>query len=550
MFSPVLFSLIRKYTKKTFVSDLIAGMIVGVVALPLAIAFAIASGVPPEVGLVTAVIGGFLVSFFGGSRVQIAGPSGALIVVIYGVMGQFGLEGVALVSLMAGILLILMGLLKAGNIIQFMPLPVTIGFTSGIAFIIFTSQIQEFLGFSGQTVPAHVTGKWMYYLRNLPLIHYPSLGVGLLALVVTVGWPHINRRVPGSLLAIVLTTLLVNLLGLPVATIGNTFGSFGVNFHLPAIPFTDWALLLQLIGPAFTIAVLCAMESLMSAMVADGATGYRHRPNTELMAHGIANIFSPLFGGMAASGALAKTMTNIRNGGKTPVAGLIHSLLLLAFLVFLGKLAKMIPLASLSAVLMVVAYNMSEWRSFRNILKSSKSEMSVLLTTFLLTIIMGLNVALPVGVILALVLFVKRVMETSGIEVLKEEVDSERAHMGDLEESLEVPEGVEVFQIRGPFFFGVANKFAQAEQEIRETPKLRILRMRRVPFIDSTGIRNLRAFIERSQTHGIGIILSGVPPKTMEALVKEGLHHQVGEENICEHIEAALGRARELLSAS
>lgn len=550
MFSPVLFSLIGKYKKKTFISDLIAGMIVGVVALPLAIAFAIASGVPPEVGLVTAVIGGFLISFFGGSRVQIAGPSGALIVVIYGVMGQFGLEGVALVSLMAGILLILMGLLKAGSIIQFMPLPVTIGFTSGIAFIIFTGQIQEFLGFSGQTVPPHVTGKWMYYLGNLQFIHWPSLGVGLLALVVTVGWPRINRRVPGSLLAIVLTTLLVNILGLPVSTIGNTFGTFGANFHMPSIPFTDWALLQQLITPAFTIAALCAMESLMSAMVADGATGYRHRPNTELMAHGIANIFSPLFGGMAASGALAKTMTNIRNGGKTPVAGLIHSLVLLAFLVFLGKLAKMIPMASLSAVLMVVAYNMSEWRSFRNILKSSKSEMSVLLTTFLLTIIMGLNVAVPVGVILALVLFVKRVMETSGIEVLKEEVDSERAHMGDMEESLEVPQGVEVFQIKGPFFFGVANKFVQAEQEIREHPRLRILRMRRVPFIDSTGIRNLRSFIERSQAHGIGIILSGVPPKTMEALVKEGLHHRIGEENICENIESSLARARELLAAS
>ena len=547
MFKPVLFSVIKKYKKKTFVADLGAGLIVGIVALPLAVAFAIASGVQPEVGLVTAVIAGFFISFLSGNRVQIGGPSGALIVVIYGIVSQYGMEGVVTASILAGVMLIVMGLLKAGSIIQFMPFPVVIGFTSGIALMIFTSQIKEFVGLPDGDVPADMVDKWYYYFSHLHLIDWVTTGIGVLALLITIAWPYVTRKIPGSLIAIVVTTTLVYAVQLPVATIGSSFGSLSASFNLPNLAGIDLELVRLMFVPAFTIAILCSIESLLSAMVADGATGYRTRPNTELISHGIANILSPLFGGMAASGALAKTMTNVRNGGKTPVAGMIHALVLLVFLLYLSKLAKLIPLTALSAVLLVVAYNMSEWRSFKHILKSSKSEMAVLLTTFLLTIVVGLNVALPFGIIMALLLFVMRVMETSNIEVLKHEVEDERSYMSDEGETLEIPEGIEVFQIRGPFFFGLANKFDQAEKEIHEHPRVRIIRMRRVPFIDTTGLRNLRSFIKRSRKRHTHVILSGVTEKTMMSLIKDGLVNEIGVENICDSIEDALRRAKSLL---
>ncbi len=547
MFEPVFFNTIARCKKSHLLSDLSAGIIVAVVALPLAIAFAIASGIPPEMGLVTAVVIGFFVSFLGGSRVQIGGPSGALIVVIYGIMQQFGLEGVMLASAMAGVMLLIMGLLRMGTLIQFMPHPIVVGFTSGIALMIFSAQIQDLLGIPGTGLPPDPVGKWVYYARHIGNINYLAGGMGLLTIMITVLWPRIYRKIPGSLIAIIVVTGLTALFDLDLTTIGSRFGQFSASFHLAGFSVVNIELLRQLFVPAFTMAMLISIESLLSAIVADGATGYRHRPNTELMAQGIANILSPLLGGMAGSGALAKTMTNIRNGGKTPLAGMFHAVILLLFMLFLGKLAMMIPLAALAGILVVVAYNMSEWRSFRSILKSSKSESTILLTTFLLTVFVGLNFALPFGIIMALILFVRRVMETTDIEVLRHEVEDERSHISDDFETLEIPSGVEVFQIKGPFFFGIANKFEEAEREIHEIPKVRIIRMRRVPFIDSTGLKNLRSFYERSKRHNTRIILSGVSPKAREALVKEGLYFEIGTENICDNIECALIRAKEIL---
>ena len=547
MLKPVFFSTIQNYTQKTLFSDLTAGLIVGIVALPLAIAFAIASGVPPEMGLITAVVVGFFVSFLGGSRVQIGGPSGAFIVVIYGIMQQFGLQGVVVASIMAGVILFIMGLLRAGNIIQFMPYPIVVGFTSGIALIIFTTQMQEFFGIPGNGVPGDPLGKWVYYFNHIRVINPLAAGMGLLTVLITILSPKIYRRIPGSLVAIVVVTLLVNTLDLNLETIGSKFGEFSASFGLADFSGVNLELISQLLVPAFTLAMLGAIESLLSAIVADGATGYRHRPNTELMAQGVANMLSPLLGGMGGSGALAKTMTNLRNGGKTPLAGMFHATILLLFMLFLGKLAMMIPLTALAGILVVVAYNMSEWRSFRSILRSSRGEAAVLLTTFLLTILVGLNVALPFGIILALMLFVNRVMETSEIEVLKHEVEDEKSHISEDVDTLDIPKGVEVFQIMGPFFFGIANKFEEAEKEIGEAPRIRILRMRRVPFIDSTGMKNLRSFCNRSWKHGTKILLSGVTPKAMRALIKEGLYDDIGKENVCENIESALDRAREVM---
>ncbi len=549
MFKPVFFSAIKQYKKQTFISDLGAGLIVGIVALPLAVAFAIASGVQPEVGLVTAVIAGFFISFLSGNKVQIGGPSGALIVVIYSIVSQYGMEGVVTASILAGLMLIILGLLKAGSIIQFMPFPVVIGFTSGIALMIFTSQIKEFIGLPDGSLPPGMIEKWVYYFTHLHQLNWISTGVSALALLITIAWPYVMRKIPGSLIAIVVTTTLVYVMQLPVATIGSSYGSLSASFSLPNLSGVDLELIRVMLVPAFTIAILCSIESLLSAMVADGATGFRTRPNTELISHGIANILSPLFGGMAASGALAKTMTNVRNGGKTPVAGMIHAVVLLVFLLYLSRLAKLIPLSALSAVLLVVAYNMSEWRSFKHILKSSKSEMVVLLTTFLLTVFVGLNIALPFGIIMALLLFVMRVMETSDIEVLKHAVEDERSYMSDEGETLEIPKGVEVFQIKGPFFFGIANKFDQAEKEIHEQPRVRIIRMLRVPFIDTTGLRNLRSFIKRSHKRHTHVILSGVTEKTMMALIKDGLVNEIGAENVCDNIEEAMQRANSLICA-
>ncbi len=546
MFNPVLFKTIKKYNSKLFFSDFASGIIVAIVALPLAIAFAIASGVSPATGLITAVMGGFMISFFSGSRVQIGGPSGALIVVIFGIVSQFGFEGVVIASMLAGLMLVIMGLLRAGNVIQYMPYPIVVGFTSGIALTIFTSQIQELTGMPGEDVPAELLGKWFFYFSNISKIDISTFGLGILTILITVLWPRIYKKVPGSLIAIIVSVVLVSVFDLNVSTIGSKFGDLEMSFKSPFLPEMSFELIRKLLVPAFTIAMLISIESLFSAIVADGVTGYRHRPNTELVSHGLANIITPVFGGMAASGALAKTMTNVRNGGKTPMAGVIHALVLLLFLLFLADLTNYIPLASLAGILVVVAYNMSEWRSFKSILKNPKSDIAVLLTTFFLTLFVGLNIALPFGMILALLLFVKRVMETSGIEVFQHEEENKVSDV-DSFEKIEKPTGIEIFQIKGPYFFGFANKFEAVEKELHAKPKVRILKFDRVPFIDSTGLKNLRSFIDRCYRNNIFVVLSGVEPQVLESLEKDGITNLLTWDNICPDIEAAIIRSEELI---
>ena len=549
MFSPKFFTTIRQYDRKTFLSDLTAGIIVGVVALPLAIAFGIASGVSPEKGLITAVIAGVLISFLGGSRVQIGGPTGAFIVIVYGIVEQFGVEGLILATFLAGIMLVAMGFLKLGSVIQFMPYPIVVGFTSGIAVIIFSSLIMDFFGLGGGEVPASFVEKWGFYFNHLHTINPYALAISAGTVLIILLWQKINKVIPGSLVAIVLTTLAVAYFNLPVETIGSKFGEIRAGIPAPSFPGFDFATFRMLLMPAFTIAMLGAIESLLSAMVADGATGYRHRPNTELIAQGVANIVTPIFGGIPATGAIARTMTNIRNGGKTPMAGIIHALVRLLILLFLGKLARLVPLPALAGILVIVAYNMSEWRSFKGLFRNAKSDIAVLLTTFLLTVFIDLTVAIQFGLLMAVFLFVRRVSETTDIEVLKGQVEDEQSHISDDEDTLDIPEGVEVFQIKGPFFFGIANKFEEAEQQSGTKPKIRIIRMRRVPFIDSTGLKNMKSFIGRGRHHGIHVLLSGLQPKPLDALRKEGIIDMLGEVNVCLNIELALERAKQLLQA-
>lgn len=547
MFEPKLFTTLRNYKREDFISDLIAGIIVGIVALPLAIAFGIASGVSPEKGLITAIIAGFLISLLGGSRVQIGGPTGAFIVIVYGIVEQFGINGLIIATLMAGIMLIAMGVLKLGNIIKFMPYPIVVGFTSGIAVVIFSTQIKDFLGLDAGNVPSDFIDKWGFYFEHISTVNWIALAISVGTVLISVLWPKINKKIPGSLLAIIFSTLAVSYFSLPVETIGTKFGEISATLPKPQFPSLDFETIRMLLPSAFTIAILGAIESLLSAMVADGAIGGKHRSNTELIAQGVANIITPLFGGIPATGAIARTMTNIRNGGKTPVAGLIHAVVLLLILLFFGKWAKLIPLSCLAGILVIVAYNMSEWRSFKGIFRNSKSDIAVLLVTFFLTVIVDLTVAIQFGLLLAMFLFVKRVMETTDIAVINSEVTSDSELLNEDIEKLNIPKGVEVYEINGPFFFGVANKFEEAEKQIGKKALIRIIRMRRVPFIDSTGLKNMRSFILRSNKDGFHIILSGVSKKVKKSLDDDGLSEIIGTDFIFDNINAALAKAESML---
>ena len=548
-FKPKLFDTLKSYNQQQFFADLSSGVIVGIVALPLSIAFAIASGVAPEKGLLAAALGGFVISFLGGSRVQIAGPTGAFIIVLYGIVENFGVEGLLMATIMAGIMMFIMGVIRLGGIIQFMPFPITVGFTSGIAVIIFSTQVKYFLGIEGEGLPADFIGKVIYYFSSIDTINPNAIVIGILTIIVSVYGSKINKKIPGTLLAILLSVVLVQVFRLPVDTIGTRFGELSASIPKPSFPWVGFDNLRQLVVPAFTIAMLGSIESLLSMMVSDGATGRRSRPDTDLMAHGVANIFAPLFGAIPACGAVARTMTNVRNGGRTPVSGIIHSLFILFILLFFGKWARHIPMATLAGILFVVAYNMSEWRSFKAIFNNSKSDVAVLLVTFFLTVLIDISVAIQFGLVLAAFLFVKRVSETSDIKVFRTDVDDERSHMSDdvEDEALEVPEGVEVFQIKGPFFFGVANRFEEAEKQLGQKPKIRIIRMSRVPFIDSTGMRNLNNFLIRCRNSNIHVILSGLPPRPYLTLKKHGIIERIGSENVCINIEDALKRAKDCL---
>lgn len=554
-FKPRLFSTLKNYSKETFMSDLMAGIIVGIVALPLAIAFGIASGVSPEKGIITAIIAGFIISLLGGSKVQIGGPTGAFIVIIYGIIQQYGEAGLIVATLMAGILLILLGVFKLGAIIKFIPYPIIVGFTSGIAVTIFTTQIADIFGlnFGGEKVPGDFIGKWMIYFRHFDTVNWWNAVVSILSIIIIAITPRFSKKIPGSLIAIIVVTIGVYVLktyaGIDsIDTIGDRFT---IKSELPeaAIPTLNWEAIKDLFPVAITIAVLGAIESLLSATVADGVTGDKHDSNTELIAQGTANLITPLFGGIPATGAIARTMTNINNGGKTPVAGIIHAIVLLLILLFLMPLAQYIPMACLAGVLVIVSYNMSEWRTFKALLKNPKSDVTVLLITFFLTIIFDLTIAIEVGLVIACILFMRRVMETTEISVIKDEIDpNDELNIAVCEEHLIIPAGVEVYEINGPYFFGIATKFEETMAQLGDRPKVRIIRMRKVPFIDSTGIHNLTSLCKMSQKEKITIVLSGVNEKVHKTLEKSGFYELLGKQNICPNINVALDRAKEIIN--
>ncbi|MBS3944762.1 MAG: sulfate permease [Melioribacter sp.] len=548
MLKPKLFTTLRDYNKQQFVADLTAGVIVGIVALPLAIAFGIASGVTPEKGIITAIIAGFIISAFGGSRVQIGGPTGAFIVIVYGIIQQYGMTGLMVATIMAGIILVIMGFARFGSIIKFIPYPVVVGFTSGIALLIFSTQIKDLLGFAMKSVPSEFHEKWIAYGESLSTLNYYAFGIAALSLIIMIFWSRVTHRIPGSLIAIIVSTLLVHLLHIPVETIGSRFGEIPSNIPEPHFYQINLAVIKNLIAPATTIAILAAIESLLSAVVADGMIGGKHRSNMELIAQGLANIASPMFGGIPATGAIARTATNIKNGGRTPVAGIVHSLTLLLIMLFFGKLAKLIPMATLAAILVIVAYNMSEWRSFKSLLRSPRSDVVVLLTTFFLTVIFDLTIAIQIGMILAVILFMRRMAMVTNVGVITRELaDEEESYDPNSINRREVPKSVEVFEVNGPFFFGAASTFKDAMHVIEEPPKVRIIRMRNVPAIDATGLHTLEEFYKDSKKQGTTIVLSGVHTQPLYAMTQAGLLDLFGQENVFGNIDDALDRAREII---
>lgn len=554
-FKPKLLSTLKNYSKENFMADLMAGIIVGIVALPLAIAFGIASGVSPEKGIITAIVAGFIISLLGGSKVQIGGPTGAFIVIIYGIIQEYGISGLTVATLMAGVLLILLGVFKLGAVIKFIPYPIIVGFTSGIALTIFTTQIADIFGlqFGDEKVPGDFIGKWMLYFKHFDTVNWWNAIVSFVSVFIIAITPKFSKKIPGSLVAIVFVTLAVYLMktygGITcIDTIGDRFT---IQSQLPdaVVPELNWEAIKNLFPVAITIAVLGAIESLLSAAVADGVIGDRHDSNTELIAQGVANVVAPIFGGIPATGAIARTMTNINNGGKTPVAGMIHAVVLLLILLLLMPLAQYIPMACLAGVLVIVSYNMSGWRTFKGLLKNPKSDVSVLLITFFLTVIFDLTIAIEWGLVLACVLFMRRVMETTEISVIKDEIDpNKESDLEVHEEHLIIPEGVEVYEINGPYFFGIATKFEEMMANMGERPKVRIIRMRKVPFIDSTGVHNLTNLCDMCKKDNIQVVLSGVNEKVQKVLEKTGfLYTLVGEENICPNINIALERAKEIV---
>ena len=533
-------------------SDLMAGIIVGIVALPLAIAFGIASGVTPEKGIITAIIAGLLISVFGGSKVQIGGPTGAFIVIVFGIIAEYGIGGLTIATFMAGIFLILMGVLRVGTIIKYIPYPIIVGFTSGIALTIFTTQIKDLFGMQiAGEVPADFVSKWVVYFQNFGTMNIWPLLIGVGSILIIVFTPKVSKKLPGSLIAIIVMTiaalLLKNYAGITsIETIGDRF-TINPDMPKPEVPKITWEVFTKLMSPALVIAMLGAIESLLSAAVADGVIGDKHDSNQELMGQGIANMVCSLFGGIPATGAIARTMTNINNGGRTPIAGIIHALVLLLIYFFLMPLAKYIPMACLAGILVVVSYNMSEWRSFKAILKNPKSDIIVLLVTFFLTVIFDLTVAIEVGILIACLLFMRRMTEVTNVSVETGEIDlSADSDLPDNIEHLSIPDHVEVYEINGPYFFGIANRFEEVMNDMGTIPSVRIIRMRKVPFIDSTGIHNLTNLCEKCLKKDIRIVLSGVNPKVMEVLTKSGFDELIGKENICSHITIALERARVL----
>lgn len=554
LFFPKLWTCLRSYSLPLFWGDLGAGVIVGIVALPLAIAFAIASGVPPERGLITAIVAGFLISALGGSRVQIGGPTGAFVVIVFHIVQQYGLDGLLLCTVLAGLILIGMGLLRLGAFIRFIPYPLTVGFTAGIAVVIFSSQIKDFLGLTTGPLSADTVHNWLIYARTVGTLQWPTVGLSLFSLAVLVYWPRINRRIPAPIVALLAATALAHLLQLPVETIGSRFGEIPSGFPRPAWPAWDPGRLRDLISPAFTVALLCAIESLLAATVADGMIEGRHRSNTELIAQGIANVVSPLFGGMPATGAIARTATNVRNGGRTPVAGIVHAATLLLIMLLFGRWAALIPLCVLAAILIVVAFHMSEWHAFRSLLRAPKMDVAVLLTTFGLTVLVDLTVAVEIGLMLSMVLFMHRMTDVTTVRQITNELKNEQMDEAALRAESDaisrraIPAGVEVYEAEGAFFFGIAESLRDALAFGKNPPKAVILRMRHVLVLDASAIRALKDLRTRCRRMGAALILAGLHAQPLAALERAGFLEEFGEENVVSHIDQALERARQILA--
>ena len=548
MFKPKLFTLLPELDRAQIGRDIISGILVGIVALPLAIAFAIASGVSPEKGLISAVVGGFLISLLGGSRVQIGGPTGAFIVILYGIVEQYGVNGLLIATMMAGIILVIMGFSQLGSLIKFIPYPVIVGFTSGIAIIIFSSEVKDFLGLGISKVPADFIDKWSAYFEAMPTARPESVIIGMVALLIIIFWPKVSKKIPGPLIAIIVTTAAVQMLHLPVDTIATRYGDIPASLPSPAIPVFDLKTIKGLVMPATTIAMLGAIEALLSAVVADGMIGGRHKSNMELIAQGVANIVSPLFGGIPVTGAIARTATNIKNGGRTPIAGIVHAVTLLCIMLVFGPWAKLIPMPTLAAILIIVSWNMSEHHVFRQLLKSPRSDVAVLLTTFGLTVLIDLTVAIEVGMLLSVILFMNRMASMTNVGIITGELkDQEDTADDNAIVTRSIPEGVEVFEISGPFFFGAASKFKDAMHIVSKASKIRIIRMRKVMSIDATGLNMMRELLEDCRKSGSTLILSGVHVQPLFAMQQFGLADEIGEENIFGNIDDALDRSRQLL---
>jgi sulfate permease, SulP family len=551
---PKTFTALAGYSRRQFLADLQAGLVVGIVAIPLAIAFAIASGVPPETGLVTAAVAGFLISFLGGSRVQIGGPTGAFVAIVYGIVTRYGVDGLTICTLIAGILLVILGLARFGAAIKFIPYPVVTGFTSGIAVIIFSSQVRDLLGLRMGAVPAPFVEKWKAYAASLPTASPAAIGLAAVSLAILLAWPKVSRSVPAPIVAILVASIAAAALNLPVETIGTRFGEIRAVIPAPHLPAISLERVRELFSPAVTVALLAGIESLLSAVVADGMIGSRHKSNVELVGQGVANIGSALCGGIPATGAIARTATNVKTGGRTPVAGMTHALVVAAAFLFLGKWARYIPLATLAAILVVVAYHMSEWRAFAQLFRTPKSDVAVLLTTFLLTVLIDLTVAVQVGVVLAAFLFIKRMADVTNVEMIQDEWKD--APDGTMREDAEgvarrtIPSGVEVYEVNGPFFFGAADKIKDVLHFVAKKPRVFILRMRNVPAIDASGIRVLDDLFRSCRHQRIRFLLAGVRAQPLAALDRAGKRDEYGRENFVANIDEALAVAsREGVSA-
>ncbi len=548
---PKLFSVLKDgYTLKQFQGDLMGGLTVGVVALPLAIALAIASGVKPEQGLYTAIVAGFVIAVLGGSRTQISGPTGAFVVIVYGIVQKYGYDGLVIATLIAGVMLVLMGLARMGALLKFVPYPVIVGFTSGIAVIIFSSQINDLLGLGIETVPADLVEKWVEYVRHIGNIDPYTVAVGAASLLIIIFWPKVTHRVPGQLIAILAVTFAVQYFQIPVATIESRFGGMPTGLPSPQIPAVSWAVFQELFTPALTIAILAALESLLSSVVADGMTGTRHRSNMELIGQGAGNMASALFGGIPATGAIARTATNIKSGGKTPVAAIIHAVFLLLVLLLIGKWAAMIPMATLAAVLVVVAYNMSEWREFRHLLKSPRGDIAVLLATFLLTVFIELTVAIQVGILLAAFLFLQKMSKEAHVDVITNTLDEDEEFRSRDMSKIDIPKGVEVFEVYGSLFFGAVSQFKESIRIVSTKPKVIILRMRQVPIIDASGIHILEELAKEAHASGAIIVFSAVSRSVYRVMRSSGFVDTIDKRNFAPDIFGALEIAKAFLDSS